>query len=941
MKRRRIFWIVAAVALIGYATWVWWLETRARRAARQSVERHAAVATPALWHLDPAMCRDYLELAARSEGFEHLAVMDETGKQFVVGRGRSLEGIDAMLHRMGLIPGVTLRYPLVHGKDILGHLEGIWYVRTIYAEIWTLLGLMAGLALLERHLRVREMRDSLQVRVAERTRELAAANAALAASEARYRSSLEQSPHLFCRFLADGTLTYVNAAYCRFFGRRREELVGHRFHPLIPESDRGAVQEKLRRGLHPDMAPLTLEHRVVAGDGSLRWMRWTNSAVRDDQGRFLEYQAIGHDITEEKRAQTALAQSHEMYRRAIAAAAAVPYQMDASAERYLFMGEGIRALTGYDPDELTPHTLRSMAEEITLAGACAGLDLEEALARLRKGQLEQWRADYRLRTRSGEIRWVSDTAVPTRSEDNRVTGVLGILQDITERRRMAEEHARLAAAVESAEEVVFVTDLDGVILYANPAFERVTGYDRREVIGCTARILKSGRQPGSFYQQMWETILQGRPWKGRLTNRRKEGGFYEAELSIAPVRDATGRVTHFVAVSRDVTQQIALEERLRESQKLEAIGRLAAGVAHEFNNLLTIIQGNALLMNRDALSTEDALCVEQIVHATQQAADLTRRLLLYSRKQPLQMRVVDPADLLRRTARMLAPVLGETIRLRLHLAGDLPMLRADPALLEQLLINLAANARDAMPNGGELFVSAEVCQWTEQNLPRQPEARPGHYVRLTIRDTGTGIAPEHLSHIFEPFFTTKEVGKGTGLGLAAVYGIVQQHQGWIEVETRLGEGTTFRIYLPAAQGEGPAPPPKQEIRKLPRGGEGILVVEDEPSLRRLTENLLHSCGYRVWTASDGEEARRLWGRHSKEIDLLLTDLVLPGGISGADLATEFGKQKAGLKVLFTSGYFEVRFDGVVHLAEGENFLPKPYHPRQLAEMVRAQLDRGR
>jgi PAS domain S-box-containing protein len=940
MNRRALFWIVATATLIGYGAWVVWYEAATRRRALMELDQHAAVVAPALWHLDPTLCQDYLELAARSQAFEHLQVRDENETTFASASGPRLRGVDALLQRLGLIPRVTHQRLLVYEGRVIGRIEGIRHLRTIHTELAVLMGLFLGWGLLERHLRVREMRDALQVEVAERTRELTETNAALKTSEARYRSSVEQSPDLFCRFTAEGVLTYVNPAYCRFFGKRCDELVGRRFWPLIPEPDRATVESLLQRGLNPEMEPLTLEHRVMAGDGSLRWVRWTNSAVRDDQGRFLEYQAIGHDITEQKQAQLELARSHEIYRRAISAAAAVPYQIELPSNRCVFAGEGFQALTGLEPGSLATGRLCEMAEEILLMGRCAGLGVEEALRQLAAGTLEHWQAEYRFRTPGGEVRWISDSAVPVRNDEGEVVGVLGILQDITERRRTAEEHVRLAAAVEAVEEAVFVTDVDGVILYTNPAFERITGFERTEALGQTPRILKSGRHPVSFYREMWETILAGRSWIGRITNRRKDGRLYEAEATISPIRDAAGRITHFVAVSRDITERVQLEERLRASQKLEAIGRLAAGIAHEFNNILTIIQGNALLMDRDALGPDDATCVDQIVQASQRAAELTRRLLIYSRQQPMQTRAVDVGELLHRTARMLAPVLGEMVRLRLQMPAELPVIRADPGLLEQMLVNLAVNARDAMPQGGELTFSAAVCEFGEDELRHQPEATPGRYICLSVRDTGTGIAPEHMPHLFEPFFTTKEVGKGTGLGLASVYGTVQQHHGWIEVESQVGEGTCFRIYLPVGEPEQSAAGAGPEPRVLPRGQETLLVVEDDPSLARLTEGVLRRCGYRVWTAGDAESALALWALHQAEIDLVLTDVVLPGGVSGVALAKRLMEAKPGLKVVYTSGYFEEPFREEVPLMEGENFLPKPYRPHELAGLIRRCLDRG-
>lgn len=939
MKTRGVLWTVVLVSLAGYLVWAVSWERRARAAARSQLDHHAAVVAPALWHLDPDVCRDYLELATRSHGYARLEVRDETGALFSVHTADALRGPDRWLFRAGLLPLVELEVPLLWGETRIGRIRAEWYCRSIYGQLGGLLFLVVGWGLLERHLRVLQGRNELQLRVAERTRELAEANAALTASEARYRSAIEQAPHPCARFREDTSLTYVNPACCRLLGRSVEELLDRSFLPWVYEEDRPEVERRVRENLRPDMEPWTCEHRVCAADGSTRWLRWTVNAIRDDQGRFLEYQALAHEVTEEKRAREELARQHERYRQAISAAHAVPYQWEFGSDDFAFVGEGIEALTGWSSLEFTPAVWREAIQGTEFLGEGAGLTWAEALEQFAKGCLHQWRADHRVRTRSGEIRWISDTAVPTRDARGRVTGMLGILQDITERRRIAEEHARLVTAVEQADEMVFVTDTDGVILYANPALQRVTGYVREELLGQTPRLFKSGRHPEGFYRQLWETIRRGVTWKGRVTNRRKDGQLYEAELTISPVRDAGGRIFNYVAVCRDITQRVALEQRLQQAQKLEAIGQLAAGVAHEFNNLLTIIQGNALLMNRDALSPEDAYCVDQIVHASQRAAQVTRQLLLYSRKQPMHMDVVDLNDTVRHTIHMLDRVLGGQVAIHVQLQPGLPHLRADAGLLEQLLVNLAINARDAMPQGGDLFVETRTCEITEQDLQRRPDATPGPCVRLTVRDTGTGIAAEHLPHIFEPFFTTKDVGKGTGLGLASVYGIVKQHHGWIEVESEPGRGTCFQIFFPVGAEDETTVPTEGELRDLPRGREGILVVEDDPSLCRLVEHLLRRCGYRVWTAIDAAAARAVWQEHAHEIDLLVTDLEMPGGVSGMDLARDCLREKPTLKVLYTSGYFEARAEDVLHLVEGENFLPKPYRPRQLAGMVRACLDR--
>lgn len=938
MKTRIVVGTVVAASLAGYFAWAIWWERQARARALSHLRQHAAVVAPALWHLEPEMCHDYLDLAVRSHGYERLAVLDEQGQVFSEHAAEPLRGPDRWLHRLGLVPVLALETPLHWGDTVIGRLQAQWYCRTLYGELAVLLGLVAVWGLLERHLRVLQARDELQARVAERTRELAEANAALTLSEARYRSSIEQTPSPCARFHADARLTYVNPAFCRLVGRAAAELVGQPFGEWVHPEDRPQLERTLRERLRPDIEAFPYENRVRAAGGSIRWVRWTVSGIRDDQGTFLEYQALGQDITEEKQAREELVRQHERYRQAIRAAHAVPYQMDFASETYVFIGEGIETLTGYRPAEWTPALWQQAILETVLLGESAGLPLHEALERLREGRLGQWRADYRIRARSGEVRWISDSAVPTRDSQGRVTGMLGILQDITERRRMAEEHARLVTAVEQANEMIFVTDLQGVILYANPALEAVTGYSRAELLGQTPRLFKSGRHPEAFYRHLWNTIRSGVVWKGRLTNRRKDGQLYEAELTISPVRDGSGRMVNYVAVGRDITQLAALEEQLREVQKLEAIGQLAAGVAHEFNNLLTIIQGNALLMNREALSAEDGHCVDQILQATQRAAQVTRQLLLYSRKQPLQMRAVDLNEIVRRSIRALERVLSDSIHLHLQLEPGLPQLRGDAGLLEQLILNLALNARDAMPQGGHLYLETRVCNITDQDLVRRPDATPGPCVCLTVRDTGTGIAHEHRPHLFEPFFTTKEVGKGTGLGLAAVYGIVKQHRGWIEVDSEPGRGTTFQVYLPVTGPATAAPATEEELRALPRGQEGILVVEDDAALARLVQHLLQRCGYRVWTASNAAEARVLWQQQAQHVDLLLTNLEMPDGVSGAELARQCLRDKPQLKVLYTSGYFEALTEEARHLVEGDNFLPKPYRPRQLAEMIRACLD---
>jgi PAS domain S-box-containing protein len=388
--------------------------------------------------------------------------------------------------------------------------------------------------------------------------------------------------------------------------------------------------------------------------------------------------------------------------------------------------------------------------------------------------------------------------------------------------------------------------------------------------------------------------------------------------------------------SRDRGKQ--LEEQLRQSQKMEAIGQLAGGVAHDFNNLLTIIQGNATLcLNPQLDPGEKSNCSHQIVQAAERAASLTRQLLIFSRKQVMRRADVDLNELVGNMTKMLRRILGEDIVLHTSYSSHPAFIHADTGMIEQVLMNLIINARDAMSSGGQLSISTGGQEIPQAQIEKNPDALAGPHVCLTVSDTGCGISKETMPRIFEPFFTTKEVGRGTGLGLATVYAIVQQHHGWVAVTSEVGRGTTFHVYLPAAKGV----PVKSEALtapQLPRGDETILVAEDEPAVRSLVNNFLRRCGYTVLTAESGVAALEVWKGHRDKIQLLLTDMIMPDGMTGFDLAQRLRSEQPELKVVYTSGYSADIFGKDSTLIRDGHFLQKPYHPHQLAQTVRDCLD---
>jgi len=391
----------------------------------------------------------------------------------------------------------------------------------------------------------------------------------------------------------------------------------------------------------------------------------------------------------------------------------------------------------------------------------------------------------------------------------------------------------------------------------------------------------------------------------------------------------------------DVTDMLNLEAQFRHAQKLESVGQLAAGVAHDFNNILTVIQGYSECLLARGQEPETAGPLKQISDAAKRAAALTRQLLMFSRKQVIQTKVLDLNLVLQNLANMLLRLLGEDITFAADYCRGLPFIDADTGMLEQIVMNLAVNSRDAMPKGGGLSISTASVEIGGDYASQHPEARAGSFVRLTVTDTGCGMDRKTLDRIFEPFFSTKEVGKGTGLGLATVYGLVKQHQGWIEVSSAVGVGTTFKIYFPAAERKSESTDSSNQVSELVRGGrETIMVVEDEPVLREMVCEILKQYDYQVIEAGSGVEALRVWDEFDGQVDLLLTDMVMPEGMSGRELAARISARRPSIRVLFMSGYTDNVITSGGVLEKGITFLQKPFSPGQLAQKVRDVLTRA-
>lgn len=535
------------------------------------------------------------------------------------------------------------------------------------------------------------------------------------------------------------------------------------------------------------------------------------------------------------------------------------------------------------------------------------------------------------------------TKAPYRDSHGNIIGIVGISRDITEWKH-AQDALRLRdRAIQAVGHGILITDAlkeGNPIIYANPSFETLTGYSATEVLGRMCCFLGGPATDPDAVQKLRLAIRSGTACVVELLNYRKDGTPFWNEISISPIHDDVGKLTHFVSSQADVTERRTLASQIQQMQKMEALGRLAGGIAHDFNNLLTIISGyNELFLDQFSQEDPRAEFAEQIKCACERAASLTQQLLAFSRRQLLQPVALDLNVVIGNLEKMILRLIGEDVETVFRLKSTKPTIVADRGQIEQVLLNLCLNARDAMPRGGILTIETVDVELDQAYCATHPTACPGPQILLAVTDTGSGMEKSILSQIFTPFFTTKGPDKGTGLGLATIYGIVQQSGGHIEVYSEVGIGTSFKVYLPSRSiAESPHSPAVQEPAGTLHGNEAILLVEDEAGVRTLAGRFLRECGYMVMEARNSEEALRAFAEHHDEFQLVITDVVMPG-ISGRELGEQLRMQSPGLKVIYMSAYTE---DAIVRhgvLSSECDFIHKPFTSKTLSAKVREVLDR--
>ncbi len=767
------------------------------------------------------------------------------------------------------------------------------------------------------------------------------AEEALRSSEEKYRSILENIEEGYFEVDIAGNFAFFNDSLCRLLGYSRDEMMGMNDRQYTDEKNAKKLYQAFNQVYRIGKPTQEFDWEIIRKDGTKRYIETSVSLIKNSLDQPVGFRGVVRDITEHKQMEDALRESEKQYRQVVESAAEIIYSIDVNGNFTYGNPAGLK-VTGYTLEELKRLNYKDLVVPEYLDG----------LAKIYANQFREKRAtayvEFPFFKKSGEVVWFGqNTSLVV--EEGKVAGFYIIARDITERKRAEEDLRRsekkFKELFDNAPVGYHEFDIEGRITNVNRTELEMLGYTREERIGqfVWSSITEEEKSRETVLGKLAGVIPPSQSLE--RTYCRKDGTTFPALIQDQLLWDEKGRITGIRSTIQDITERkqayeekAALQEQLRQSQKVEAIGQLAGGIAHDFNNLLTVIQGNSELSLLD-LEERDPLRenLEEITEAAKKATDLTRQLLAFSRRQILEMKVLDLNATLQNLEKMLHRVLGENIELVAFLSEKLGRVKVDPGQIEQVIINLAVNARDAMPDGGKLTIETANVELDEEYAHTHIAVTPGRYVMLSMSDNGVGITPEVRERIFEPFFTTKEKGKGTGLGLSTVYGIVKQSGGNIWVYSEPGQGTTLKIYLP--QVDEPLEEMKDEvIGEVLQGNETILIVEDEEVVRKLTIRVLEKQGYRVLQASEGGKALVLCEEFKEPIHLILTDVVMPG-MSGSKLVERLKEIHPEMKALYMSGYTD---NAIVHhgvLEPGVNFIQKPFNTDNLARKIRGVLDK--
>ena len=741
--------------------------------------------------------------------------------------------------------------------------------------------------------------------------------------EEKYRALFERSPLACLSSSPTGEIIVVNQAVTDIFGYEADQLVGRKIIDFMTPESRENFARNYPRFLKG--VPISgNDYEIYRTDGSKARIQVMATVIHNDAGQPVAVQSVIMDVTRQRRIEEQVRASEARHRQLFKRAPVGIVHFDSNLrvtdcnDIYLKIMHTDRArVIGLDIRKLRDKRIIP-AMEATLAG-------EEG----------RWEGEYQT-TLSNMTIHISARTAPLYDGNGNIQGGMALIEDISRRKQAQAEKYRLMAAIDQASETIIITDPGGRIEYVNPAFEKMTGYSAAEVQGKNTRMLKSGRHDKQFYKDMWQTLRAGRVWKGHFINKRKDGTLFEEEASISPVCNQEGKIINYVAVKRDVTREVALKKQLNQAMKMEAIGTLAGGIAHEFNNILSAILGYAEIAELQLPENEPARRdVGHIIAAGQRATDLIRQILTFSRQEEEELRPVKIQFVIKEALKLLRSSLPTSIELQSEIDPDCGLVLADPVQIHQVLMNLCSNARQAMA-GEQGILTIRLSELGPGSVSGPSCPGPGRWLDLEVSDTGVGMEPQVWERIFDPFFSTKKKGQGTGLGLSVVHGIVKSHGGEIVVDSEPGRGTTFHIYLPLIEaGEERKEKGPQNI--MPRGDEHILLVDDESLLVEIMERSLSILGYEVTSFGDSRQALEWFSRHPDEIDIVVTDMTMPG-LTGADLARKIMAMKPQMPIILCTGYSEVMDADRAGDMGIRKFLTKPVENRALAQSIRDVLD---
>ncbi len=748
---------------------------------------------------------------------------------------------------------------------------------------------------------------------------------ALQESENQSRTLINAVSETLFLMKTDGTIVITNEAMANLFGKSVSELTGTNVFDLFPGEGVKRRREFSQIGLERGKPNLYVYE--YAG----REFENQVCPLKNEAGDITHFAVFSHDITEHNKVKRALKQSEELFRNVLETIQMIGLMLDSDGN-ITFCNDYLLNLTHWQRKEVIGKNWFKQFLPPKVQDAVHKIFMET----FQSGEFPPY-YENEIVTREGDERLIGWNNTAFRDSNGRVIGITSIGWDITEQRQKEHELRRLTRAIEQSPVSVIITNLDGNIEYVNPKFTKVTGFTFAEAVGNNPRILNSGKQGKQFYTELWDTISGGQPWHGEFLNKRKNGEIFWEAASISPIFDNNGRITSYVAVKEEITEQRKMQERLRQQERLAAVGQLAAGIAHDFNNILTVILlYGELLQKSPDLTPKQQPKVQTIIKQSQRASELIEQILDFSHQSVLKREVLDLLPLVQDMVSMFERTLPENIKLQFNRHERQFLIHADRTRIQQVLLNLCVNARDAMPNGGSLEISLAAHSINETVTSSPHILPPGDWIELGVKDTGTGIDEDVLPHIFEPFFTTKAPGHGNGLGLAQVYGIVKQHDGEIDVTSRPNEETQFSIFLPMLHTtyENKKMPTRQD---LPMGqGETILVVEDDLMTRKSLVDTLKHLQYSPIAAGNGRVALDLLNKPNHSVQLILSDVVMPeiGGI--ALLKILHGRGNTIPVILITGHLLSDKLD-ISELKGLHGFISKPPKLEELAETIHAAL----